>query len=61
MLGAIAAEVGERREIHTVGDLREREPFIIEIFFQDGHRVAIDEAADTVAGDALDGGGKVFR
>ena len=61
MLGAVAAEAGERGEIHAVGDLRERKPFVIEIFFQDRHRVAVDEAADAVAGDAFYRGGKVFR
>ncbi len=61
VLGAVAAEVGERGEIHPVGNLREREPFIIEIFLQDRYRVAVDEAADAVAGDALDRGGEVLR
>jgi hypothetical protein len=44
MLGAVTAEVARRGEVHPVSYLREREPFIIEIFFQDGYRVAIDEA-----------------
>ena len=61
VLGTVAAEIGKRREVHAIGDLRERETFVIEIFLQDGHRVAVDEAADAVAGDALDGGGEVLR
>ena len=61
VLGAVAAEVAQRCEVHAVGYLREREPLIIEIFFQDGYRVAVDEAADAVAGDAFDRGGEVFR
>ena len=57
MLGAVAAEIGERGEVHAVGNLRERQAFVVEIFLQDGHRVAVDEAANAVAGDTLDGGG----
>lgn len=61
MLGAVATEVTQRGEVHAVGDLCERKPFVIEVFLQDGHRVAVDKAADTVAGDTLDGGGEVLR
>ena len=61
VLGAVAAEIAQRCEVHAVGDLRKRKPFVIEIFFQDRHRVAVDKAADTVAGDAFYRGGKVFR
>lgn len=61
VLGAVAAEVGERGEIHPVGYLRERQALIVEVFLQYGHCGAVDEAADAVAGDALDGGGEVFR
>lgn len=61
MLGAIATEIAERGEVHPVGDLRERQSFIVEVLFQDGHCGAVDEAADAVAGDALDGGGEVLR
>ena len=61
MLGAVAAEIAQRCEVHAVGDLRERQTIIIKIFFQDRHRMAVDETADAVAGDALDGGGEVLR
>ena len=61
MFGAVAAEIAQRGEVHAVGDLRERQALVIEIFFQDGHCVAVDEAADAVAGDTLDGGGEVLR
>ena len=60
MLGAVAAEVAQRGEVHAVGYLRERQAFVVEIFLQDGYRVAVDKAADAVAGDALDGGGEVL-
>ena len=60
VLGAVAAEVGERGEIHAVGYLCERQAFVVKVFLQDGHRGAVDEAADAVAGDALDGGGEVL-
>ena len=60
MLGAVAAEVAQRGEVHAVGYLRERQALVVEVFFQDGHRGAVDEAADAVAGDALDGGGEIF-
>ena len=61
VLGAVAAEVAQRAEVHLVGNLRERKTLVVEIFLQDRHRVAVDEAADAVAGDSLDGGGKVLR
>ena len=44
MLGAVAAEIGERGEVHPVGYLRERQAFVVEVFLQDGHRGAVDEA-----------------
>ena len=61
MLGAVAAEVAQRGEVHPVGYLRERQALVVEVFLQDGHRGAVDEAADAVTRDALDGGGEVFR
>ena len=60
VLGAVAAEIGERGEVHPVGYLRERQVLVVEVFLQDGNRGAVDEAADAVSGDALDGGGEVF-
>jgi hypothetical protein len=33
MLSAVTAEVRERREVHQVGYLRERQAFIIQIVF----------------------------
>ncbi len=61
MLGAVAAEVAQRGEVHPVGYLRERQALVVEVFLQDGHRGTVDEAAYAVAGDAFDGGGEVFR
>ena len=61
VLGAVAAEVAQRGEIHAVGYLRERQALVVEVFLQDGHRGAVDEAADAVTCDALDGGGEVLR
>ena len=46
VLGAVAAEVAQRGEVHPVGYLRERQAFVVEVFLQDGHRGAVDEAAD---------------
>ena len=60
VLGAVAAEIAQRGEVHPVGYLRERQALVVEVFLQDGHRGAVDEAADAVAGDALDGGGEVL-
>ena len=60
VLGAVAAEVGERREVHAVGYLRERQAFIVEVALYDRHRVACYVDADAVTRDALDGGGEVL-
>ena len=60
VLGAVAAEVGEGCEVHAVGYLRERQAFVVEVFFQDGHRGTVDETAYAVAGDTLDSGGEVL-
>ena len=46
VLGAVAAEVAQRGEVHPVGYLRERQALVVEVFLQDGHRSAVDEAAD---------------
>ena len=61
VLGAIAAEIAQRGEVHPVGYLRERQALVVEVFLQDGHRRAVYEAAHAVARDALDGGREVFR
>ena len=60
VLGTVAAEIAQRGKVHAVGYLREREALVVEVFFQYGHRSTVDEAADTVAGNALDGGREVF-
>jgi hypothetical protein len=56
MLGAVAAEVRERREVHLVGYLSERQPFIVQIVFHYRYGVAVDVRGDTVACHTLDGG-----
>ena len=60
MLGAIAAEVAQRSEVHVLGNLCERQALVVEVFLQDGHGGAVDEAADAVPCHALDGGGEVL-
>ena len=60
VLGAVAAEIAQRGEVHPVGYLRERQAFVVEVFLQDGDRGAVDEAADAVTGDAFYGGGEVL-
>ena len=60
VLGAVAAEIGERGEVHVVGNLGERQAFVVEVFLQYGHRGAVDEAADAVPCHALDGSGEIF-
>ena len=56
VLGAVAAEVAQGGEIHVLGDLGERQAFVIQEVFQDGDGVAVDVGGDAVAGHALDGG-----
>ncbi|MBP5328086.1 MAG: hypothetical protein J6Y98_09290 [Bacteroidales bacterium] len=60
VFGAVAAEVGEECEVHTLGCLRERQVLIIEVYLQDWHCGAVNEDADAVACEALDGGREVF-
>ena len=60
VLGAVAAEVAQGGEVHAVGNLGEREALVVEVFLQDGHGGAVDEAADAVPRHALDGGGEVL-
>lgn len=60
VLGAVAAEVAQRGEVHPLGYLRERQVFVVEVFFQDGHRGTVDETAYALAGDTLDSGGEVL-
>ena len=61
MFAAVAAEVGERGEIHAVGDLGERQTLVVQIPFQYRYGVAVDEGGDAVTRDPLDGGGEIFR
>ena len=61
VLGAVAAEIAQRGEVHAVGDLGEREALIIQKTFQDGHGGTIDITADAVARHAFDCGGEVLR
>ena len=61
VLGAVAAEIAQRGEVHAVGDLGEREALVIQKAFQDGHGGAIDITTDTVARHAFDRSGKVLR
>ena len=42
MLGAVTAEVRERREVHQVGYLGEGQAFIIQIVFQYRYGVSVD-------------------
>ena len=60
MLRAVAAEVGERCEIHQLGYLGERQTLVIQIVFQYGYGVAVDVRGDAVARHTLDGGREVF-
>ncbi len=55
VLGAVAAEVGQRGEIHPLGNLGERQAVVVEQFLEDGHGVAVDVGGDAVARHALDG------
>ena len=61
VLGAVAAEITQRGEVHAVGDLGERQAFIVQKAFQDGHSGTVDVTADAVARHAFDRGGEVFR
>ena len=61
VLGAVAAEITQRGEVHLVGNLRERQLLVVEVFLQDGHRVAVDETTDAVSCDSLNCGGEVLR
>ena len=61
VLGAVAAEIAQRGEVHAVGDLGEREALVIQKAFQDGHGGTVDITADTMAGHAFDRGGEIFR
>ena len=61
VLGAVAAEIAQRGEVHAVGDLGEREALIIQKAFHDGHSGAVDITADAVARHAFDCGGEIFR
>jgi len=61
VLGAITTEVTQRGEIHAVGDLCEREAFIVQKAFQDRHGGTVDVTADTMASHAFDRSGEVFR
>ena len=61
MLGAVAAEIAQRGEVHTVSDLGEREALVVQKAFQDGHGGTVDVTADAVARHAFDRGGEVFR
>ena len=61
VLGAVAAEIAQRGEVHAVGDLGEREALVIQKAFQDGHGGTVDITADAVARHAFDRGGEVLR
>ena len=61
VLGAVAAEITQRGEVHLVGNLRERQSLVVEVFLQDGHRVAVNETTDAVSCDSLNCGGEVLR
>ena len=61
MLGAVAAEIAQRGEVHAVGNLGERQALVVQKAFQDGHSGAVDITADAVACHAFDRGGEVFR
>ncbi len=56
MLGAVAAEVGQRGEVHQLGNLAEGQALIGEIIFYDGYGVAVDVAADAVPRHPFDCG-----
>ena len=60
MLCAVAAEIGKGGEIHPVGNLTQRETFVVEQFLENGYGIAIDVGSDTVPRQALDGSGKIF-
>ena len=61
VLGAVAAEIAQRGEVHAVGDLGEREALVIQKAFQDGYSGTVDVTADAVARHAFDCGGEVLR
>ena len=61
VLGAVAAEIGEGGEIHEFRYLRERQPFIIQIVFQNGSGVAVNVVGYAVPGYALRSGREIFR
>ena len=61
MLGAVAAEITQRGEVHAVGDLGEREALVVQKAFHNRHGGAVDITADAVARHAFDRGGEVFR
>lgn len=60
VLRAVAAEIAQGVEVHLVGDLGERQALVVEFLFEYRHRGTVDEAADAVACDALDGGRQVL-
>ena len=60
VLGAVAAEVTQRGEIHAVSYLRERQAVVIQKIFQYGDGVAVDVGGDAMASNPLDGGSEVF-
>ena len=42
VFGAVAAEIGQGREIHHLRNLGERQPLVVQILFQDGNGMAVD-------------------
>ena len=61
VLGAVAGEITQRREIHHVGYLRERQPFVVEQLFQDGDGETVHIGTNGVTRHSLDGGRQIFR
>ena len=60
MLGAVAAEVRERGEIHQFGYLGERQTLVTQIVFSYGYCMAVEVGGDAVARPTLAGGREVF-
>ena len=60
MLGAVAAEIRKRREIHQFGYLGERQTFVIQIVFYYRYCMPVYERCDTVPGYSFNCSGEVF-
>src|SRR3712207_7931913 len=61
MLRAVSAEVRQRGKVHGIGNLHQRELFVVEVFAENRNSDAVDVGTNGVSRGSLHGAREVFQ